>query len=320
MPKKIDASPEETAEQERLDAIKRGDFVEDIDEVKTENVDRGDDVEEEEEEPVVEEEEVVVAEEEEPVDEEEDEEAITVPKARFDEVQRKARDKITALEGRLKTLEAAKYQETDQGKLEALEAEIEAEQDKYEDLIMEGEVKEARAVRKAYTIKQKQLNALTLQANSQLTSSAAVEQTRFDIKLAQFEAQHPEINPDADEFDEAVAEEVGEVLSAFKARGYTATAALHKAVHYVLPETSAAAPKKDPNVVRDQRSIKARKKVTNLVKKSPPDLRGKGKNSDKGGRDDGLPDVSKMSMEDFDKLTEAQLRELREDVATEEVA
>ena len=319
MPKEM--SSEEQVEQDRLDAIKRGDFVEDIDEIETEDVDRGDEVEDEEvvaeddEEEEIVEEEVVATEDEE---EEEDEEPITVPKARFDEVQRKSRDKITALEARLKSLETTKHLETDQGKLETLEQEIEAEQDKYEDLLMEGELQQARAIRKSYSAKQKELNNLTLQTNSQLTSSAAVEQTRFDIKLAQFEATHPEINPDADEFDESVAEEVAEVLSAFKARGYTATAALHKAVHYVLPEISESAPRKDPNVIKEQRNIKARKKVARLVKNSPPDLRGKGKDSDKGGKDDGLPKVSKMSMEQFDKLSEAQLRELRGDVAADE--
>ena len=214
-------------------------------------------------------------------------------------------------------METTKAQDTDQDKLEKLEAEIEADQDKYEDLLMGGEVKEARAVRKGYTKKQKELNNLTLQANSQLTSSAAVEQTRFDIKLAQFEAVHPEINPDADEFDTETAEEVAEVLSAFKARGYTATAALHKAVHYVLPEESAVSAK-DAKLIKEQRNIRARKKVARLAKKSPPDLRGKGQDSDKGGKDDGLPKVSKMSMEQFDKLSDKQLRELRGDIASDE--
>jgi hypothetical protein len=331
VPKK-ETNAEEVAEQERLDAIKRGDFIEDIDEIDTENVDRGDEVDDEEE--IVDEEEEIVdedeEEEEEIVDEDEDDDddddddddeaPITVPKARFDEVQRKSRDKIKILERKLKDQEVTQHQESDQEKLDTLEEEIEAEQDKYEDLLMEGEVKDARAVRKAYTIKQKELNRLTLQANSAYTSSAAVEQTRFDIKLAQFESVHPEINPDAEEFDGETADEVAEVLSAFKARGYTATAALLKAVHYVLPEASSAAPKKDPDIVRQGRKVKGRKRVAKAIKKSPPDLRGKGKDSDKGGQDDGLPKASKMSMAQFDKLSEKDKRAMRGDVADEEAA
>ncbi len=327
MPKEVNA--EEQAEQERLDAIKRGDLIEDIDEIDTENADRGDEVEEEvvedeeeKEEEVVEdeEEEEVVEEEEEEVVEEEDKSAITVPKARFDEVQRKSRDKITLLERRLKDLETTKYQESDQDKLDTLEAEIETEQDKYEDLLMEGELKDARVMRKSYTKKQKELTNLTLQANSVYTSSAAVEQTRFDIKLAQFESVHPEINPDADEFDVELAEEVAEVLAAFKSRGYTASAALHRAVHYVLPESSSAALKKDPDIIREQRKVKGRKRVAKAIKKSPPDIRDKGKDSDKGDRDDGLPKASRMSMDQFDKLSEKDKRAMRGDIAEEEAA
>ena len=303
-----EVNTEEQAEQERLDAIKRGDFIENIDDIDTKDVDRGDEVVAEEEEE--EEEEEVVDESEMPV----------VPKARFDEVQRKSRDKITLLENRLKDLETTKHQESDQGKLDTLETEIEAEQDKYEDLLMEGELKDARIVRRSYTKKQKELNNLNLQANSVYTSSAAVEQTRFDIKLAQFESAHPEINPDADEFDEELAEEVAEVLSAFKSRGYTATAALHKAVHYVLPEPSVGSPKEDPDILREKRKIKGRKRVAKAIKKSPPDIRNIGKDSDKGDSDDGLPKASRMSMDQFDKLSEKDKRAMRGDIAEEEAA
>ena len=303
---------EETEAQERLAAVARGDIVEDeVDE----NADRGDEVVVDE----VEEEVVDEVEEDEEVAEsetEEEEETLTVPKARFDEVQRKSREKVTALEERLQTLEKQRYQKTDEGKLEALEKEIEEEQDKYEDLLMEGEVLKARALRKITAVKQRQLNNEIQNAQSQLTSSAAVEQTRFDIKLAQFESVHPEINPDSDDFDNDLAEEVAEVMQAFKSRGYTPSAALHKAVHYVLPAVDGVATK-DPNIVRGQRKTAARKKVVSLIKKSPPDLTGKGRDSDKGGERDGLPNVSKMGLEEFDKLTEAQKKEMRGDIAGE---
>ena len=240
----------------------------------------------------------------------EEEAPLTVPKARFDEVQRKSRDKVQALEQRLSQMEKQQTHQEVAVDLSVQETEIDKLQDQYEDLLMEGELEKARAIRRQVSGKQTALMDARLMQQGAQASQLALEQMRFDTQLAHFEASHAAINPDSDAFNEDLANEVAEVLQAFRSRGYTSTAALNKAMHYVLPETAEA---KDPSILRSQKSQQARKRALKAVKSSPPDFKNVGKDSDKSGSDDGLPDVTKMSTEQFDKLTPAQLSALRQD-------
>jgi hypothetical protein len=160
---------------------------------------------------------------------------------------------------------------------------------------------------------------MRLTQRSQQASITAVEQMRFDAQLAQFEAKFPAMNPDSTDFNQELTNEIAMVMKAFQADGLTSAAALNKAVHYVIrddvPRTG-----EDPDVVRSKRSQQARKKVASTVKKSPPDLADRGRDSDKRGMGDGLPDVTRMSPEEFDKLSSEQLRKLRGDFLGDEEA
>lgn len=276
-------------------------------------------LEEEEEQPILEEE----SEEEEVEEEtEEEEEApITIPKARFDEAQRKARERNKELELKIADYEAKAAKEAAQVDTSALATEIEELSDKHEDFLLEGELEKARAVRKIRDAKQNELFDQRLAQQSQVTGTAAVEQMRFDAQLAQFEAKFPAINPDSDDFDQEITNEVNTLLTAFKANGFTNTAALNKAIHYVIREDSdKPVITEDPALVRSKRSQQARKRVAKVVKKSPPSLADKGRDSDKTGSGDGLPDVTKMTPEQFDELSEADLKKLRHDRLTDEEA
>jgi hypothetical protein len=331
---------EEIAAEEREAAINRGDIIDENNPAgKFEGEDDDDEpelepaaeLEEEpeeelEEEPEEEEEEPKASEEEEEEEEEDPGEdpdkkaGITVPKARFDQAQRKARDKVEALEVRLAEMQAQQTRETVDADLTAKETELETLNTQYEDLLMEGELEKARVVRRDRDAAQNALFDYRLVTQSNQSSQVAVEQMRFDTQLAHFEASYPAINPDSEDFDEAIATEVSEVLSAFKANGYTATAALNKAMRYVMPEETEKEPTKEPSILRNQKRQAARKKVLKAVKKSPPDLKGTGKDSDKSGSADGLPDISKMSHEQFDALSEAELKKARGDTLSDKEA
>ena len=289
-----------------------------------EKVERGDFVEEEEvvEEEVVEEE-GVVEEEDQPGDvaPDEDEEApITIPKARFDEAQRKARERQQELERRINEMEKKTVVETTRTDFSKLEDEIEDLNTKFEDLLLEGEVDKARVVRRQRDQKQNEMFDMRLAQTSQATGSAAVEQMRFDAQLAQFEAKYPAINPDSDSFNGEMVAEVNEMLQVYKAAGYTLAASLNKAIHYVVRDEGSPAVSEDPSILRSKRGQQARKKVLSAIKKMPPDLTGKGRDSGKTGRDDGLPDVTRMTPEQFDKLSKEDLIALRADRLSDEEA
>jgi hypothetical protein len=237
---------------------------------------------------------------------------IMIPKARFDEAQKKARQREADLQERLAKVEKSHAVKTSDTDITAMEAEIEKLADKYEDHLMDGELEKARVIRRDMTTRNRRLTEMRLVQQSQQTGNAAVEQIRYEAKLANLESRYPAINPDSADYNEAVIAEVAELKAAFEARGLVSTAALEKAVHYALRDDTATT--EDPDIKRSQLAHKQRKKNADAVRKSPPDISKAGRDSDKGGKGDGLPDVSKMSHAQFDKLSETELAKLRGDL------
>lgn len=254
-----------------------------------------------------------------------DEKPIMIPKARFDEAQRKAREKAEALEAKLKKAEQQHIQQQTTEDLSAAQAEIDGLEDKYEEHLLEGELEKARAVRKELRAKREDHQQKILIQQSQQTGNAAVEQIRYETKLAVFEEKYPAINPDSADFNESVHNEVAELKAAFEAQGWGSTAALEKAVHYAVPKEAPAAPadEPDPEIKKSQRAHKARKAAAAASKASPPDASKAGRDSDKGGKGDGLPDVTKMTPDQFAKWADSDpsaMAKLRGDTLSAEDA
>lgn len=324
---------EKTPDEILAERKARGDFVEGDEPELEASTEAEETVEETAEDGVQEVEEVEASDAEEEVEEveasaeEEDEpgaksdDPIMIPKSRFDEAQHKAREREAELQRRLEAAEARKQQETSNENVTTMEEELDKLDTQYAELLLEGEMEKAAAVRKQWRQKQNDLFDIRLEQRSAMASKQAIETMRFDRQLAEYEVKYPVINPDSDQFDQEVANEVAELMSAFEAKGWNAVASLNKAVKYVIHEdTTAPAPSADPDVVRTKRKVAARKKVAEVAGKSPPDITDKGRDSDKVGTGDGLPDVTKMSPEQFAQLTDAQLRKLRGDTIDQEVA
>jgi hypothetical protein len=253
------------------------------------------------------------------LDEEEEAPAITIPKSRFDQAQKKARERQAELERRIAEMEKTTKVSEDTTDLKKMTEDLEVLNTKFEDFLLDGEVEKARDARRDRDSLQNDIFDKRLSQQGEKSSGAAVEQMRFDAQLAQFEAKFPAINPDSDDFNETLVTEVNEMLSVFRNSGYTLAAALNKAVHYVVRDDEPRVGE-DPDVVRSKRGQKARKKVVRAIKQSPPDLSKKGKDSDKQGSGDGIPDATKMSQEGFEDLDEKDIKAMRGDRLTDEEA
>lgn len=307
---------------------KRGDFVGDEAAVEEPEAEEPEAEEPEAEEPEAEEPEAEEPEAEEPeepeAEEEEepepgarDDDAIMVPKGRLDEALQKARHREAELQRRLDAAEKRKQLETTSADIEGLETELDTLDSKYAELLLEGDLEKAREVRGQWRKKQNDLFDIRLEQRSSAASSHAVEQMRFDRQLAEYEVKHPAINPDSGDFSQEVADEVADLLGAFQAQGWNPVAALNKAVRYVLRD-EAKAETPDPDVVKKKRQVQARNRVAEVARKSPPDIVDKGRDADKIGSGDGLPDVTRMSPDQFASLSDKQLRQLRGDFLADE--
>ena len=341
-------APEKTAEElaaeERELAIKRGDIIEDEETVEA-SAER---VEESTEEEGTGEEELEAAdaeaesdaaegesEEDSPPEASaegdagaEEEEDIRIPKARFDEAQQKHRAKIKELEDKLRQTEQQHAQKQTNEEIEAMQDEINELEDKWEGFLLEGEEEKAKAVRREVNAKRNEIVQKQLIQQSQQTGNAAVEQIRYETKLAIYEERYPQINPDSEAYNQAVEQEVGELKKAFEGLGWGSTAALEKAIGYAIREEKVAPPVEDSKeesteVRKSQRAHKARKAAAEASKAMPPDASRAGRDSDKGGKGDGLPDVSKMTPDQFDKWAAdnpSQMAQLRGDTLSADEA
>ena len=310
-----DKTAEEIAAEEREAAIARGDMLEN-DESEGEVL-----ASDESEEEIEDNETLEAADEDEDsgdnVDESdsgsEEDKPVMIPKARFDEAQKKARAKQQELEEKLNQAETAQQQKQVSADVKELRDAIETMQDEYEDLLFEGENEKARKLRKEIANKQEELFDTRLAVQNRQTQANTLEQIRYDTQLAKVEADYAQLNPDSPDFEEDLAKEVGEMMGAWQGQGYTATAALQKAVHYVMGEPGKKGEDRSQGL-RTSRAVKARKKNIDANGKQPPNLADVGRNSDTAGvDDDGLPDVTKLSEKAFAKLTDAQLAKLRGD-------
>jgi hypothetical protein len=249
-------------------------------------------------------------------------EDIRIPKARFDEAQQKSRDKIKELQDKLAKAEAEHAKKATDADLDKLQTELDELEGAWEDFLLEGEVEKAKAARRAVNAKRDEIISQRLVQQSQQTGNAAVEQIRYETKLAVLEEKYPALNPDSVDYNPDIETEVSELKAAFEARGWGSTAALEKAVHYVIRETDEVVTE-DPDIKKSQRAHKARKAAAAAAKATPPDASRAGRDSDKGGKGDGLPDVSKMTPEQFAKWADSDpdaLAKLRGDTLTADEA
>lgn len=247
--------------------------------------------------------------------------AIRVPKARLDEVTAKARAREDALQKQIADLNAKLTGTEVKTEVDKVKAKIDEMQDTYEDLVQEGRKEEARALRKRIDVMRDELADFRLATASDKARVAAIDDLKYDAALANVEAKYSALNPDHEEFDAEKSEEVVVLLEAFLAKGFNRTAALQKAVKYVMVSVEPAAAKAEDAkdtaaTLKARQDAEARKRNADAAKKQPAQAKDVGLNSDKAGAEDGKDiDVLRMSQAEFKKLDEKTIAQLRGDEA-----
>lgn len=243
---------------------------------------------------------------------------IRIPKARFDEAMAKARAREAALQDKIKELEVQQAGSKQAADLKAMQDAIDAKQDAYEDLLLDGDKDKARAVRKEIDKMRADLIEHTTAVRSEQTQYAVMENLQYNAALAKVESTYAVLNPDSEDFDSGKTDEVAVLMEAFMARGFARADSLTKAVKYVMgpgnPQAKDAAAAADEAVQKAAREAAARKKAADADKKQPASMAKAGKDTDRGG----LPassgiDIMRMDQDAFAKMDEATLSKLRGD-------
>jgi hypothetical protein len=242
----------------------------------------------------------------------------TVPLARMNEAVAKERARLEAATARTRELE---------GKLEAqtTSKDIDVAQKTVRELIKtrnghlsEGKIDEASAVDEKIIELQEAIADRKAEIKLAETRTSAIEEVKYDAIVERLEADHPELNPDADEFDEEVALEVRALMRGYQSElRLSPSAALQRAAKKVFGATPRAAAKevKEDKSAEEglRRKTEATERNIEAAKKQPASSKDIGLDHDKKGGGLDAKTIMSMRYDEFTKIGDDVLAKLRGD-------
>lgn len=232
---------------------------------------------------------------------------ISIPKSRFDAAQAKARAREKELLEQLQAYKAQEQQEAQAQDLGAKQSALDELRDSYEEALIDGDREEARKFRAQIVQLEQQLLEHTVSERSNQARHATKEDLRFEKALVEVEGAYPKLNPDAEEFDPELTDEVSQVMDGLIRSGVDRVTAMQRAVKYV------AGPGKTDDAassLRDRRREEAVDKNRAAAERQPAAL--VGADHDTAGK--GTDDVKRMSDKAFNALSEEEMARLRGDI------
>lgn len=223
-----------------------------------------------------------------------------IPKSRFDEVLAKQKALAKQLQEATNPIETV---------TEAPAYDFEAKEVEYQDHILNGNSKEAAALRAEIRQAEKQTMMFEVQQQMGQTVQQSTEAIALQNKALEIQSAYPHLDENNAAYDKAATEEVMDLRDAFMVQGFSGADALEKAVKYLV-QPVAQAPVVDNT---QQKEIVQKKKVANTNKKlaaaesQPPTMKtGKQKVEKK-------VDVNLLSADEFEALPDETLRRMRGD-------
>lgn len=248
-----------------------------------------------------------------------------IPLARHKEMLEKERTKRAELEQKLQQYQrGGEVAELNEGITKA-EDKLMGLEKEYSKLLADGEVEKASALMSQIRNLERQVVEAKSDMKIAAAEARATERARYNIALERIEQAYPELNADHEDYDEELMQDIVDLKASYEdRRGLTPTDAMQKAVDKLLGTRTKAQQKAidttprvtDKDVaaeVKDARKKDAVKKTLDAVGKQPPNAAKVGLDSDKAGGSLTSKDVLKLSQDDFSKLSDEMLAQLRGD-------
>ena len=237
---------------------------------------------------------------------------IRVPKSRLDEESAKRKKAEEELE-KLRTQLAAQNRAQEEAaipkgpSMDELEKELEDLEEKYEDAVINGEKDIARKLRSQIAKARDTIIESRVTTKAEAARNAALEQAQFDNFLERTLAAYPELDRSSENYDSTSEADVMDIAEAFLAKGQSRVEAIGKAVKLVLGAKKVA--EAEPETKTEKKTLS--RKVVDTEKqaavKQPPSLKPVGDSGDK------QPALHVLPEDQFNKLSEAELRAARGD-------
>ncbi len=191
------------------------------------------------------------------------------------------------------------------------ENQIELMEQKHAELLLDGNTKEASQLMRNIRALERQMAATEAEQRAVAATAQVLESERATAVIARLEADFPALNPQSDDYDQDVVDLVLAKQQTLIRQGMTPSAAIDKAARDVAARflVKAPEPKAEPKGLDTTRTAEERRKQSveqalTAQRQQPASMRESGMDSDKMG-EKGLPDVSRMSADEFDALPQA---------------
>lgn len=245
-----------------------------------------------------------------------------IPKERFDQAVGKERAAREAAEQRVAALEAQIGQRKEQAaqvdQIDTIEQQIAELEAKHTSYLLDGDQEKASAVMRQIRIAEREIIRAEMRQESRTATAQTLESERVELSIAKLEADHPVLNPDSEEYNEALTNFVlaeqqrlmrTETLSPSRALNKAALSIIEKFGPKSAPEDAAP---KGLSKVQGERKAAAVEKNLAVKQSQPAALRNVGLDSDKAGQVS-LPDIRKMTTEEYAALPASTRSRLRGD-------
>lgn len=240
-----------------------------------------------------------------------------IPKDRFDEAVRKERGEKELLQRRLQEMEQKEAQRNVVADFAEAQKVIKDMIKDHTSLLADGELDKAADLMEQILELKSEISDRKAEAKAQTAKAQAKEEVRYDALVAKIEADYPQINPDADEFDRDAVKKVQAYMTGLmQTERMSPSQALKEAVDTLLGATKQQSPAPAADKAAElgmRRKEGAVKKALEAKAKQPASTKEVGLDHDKEGGALDASAVMKMSWDEFVKLPDSKLAELRGD-------
>jgi hypothetical protein len=246
---------------------------------------------------------------------ERDEKGKFVPRERMKEAVEKERERTAAASARAKELEdRLSAQTTSQDIVEAQKIVRDFIKQR-NSFLGDGELDKASEVDAKIFELQEAIAERKAEIKAESSKIQAVETMKYDTIVERLENEHPELNPDADEYDDDLAMEMRALMRGYQTElKLTPAQALTRAAKRMFPPSAAAEEKPDKTAETGMRRKKeATEKNLTAAKQIPATTKDTGLDHDKKGGGLDTKTVMNMNYEEFSKLGDDVLSRLRGD-------
>lgn len=245
-----------------------------------------------------------------------DEKGRYIPKDRFDEAVRKERAEKEEYARRLKEYQDREAQSRVAEDFVEANKQVKELIKQHTSLLADGELDKASDLMEKILELKEAIVEKKAEFKADAAKNQAKEEVRYDALVAKMEADYPQINPDAEEFDKATVRRVQAFMTGLmQTERMSPSQALKEAVETILgatkkADTTTQQKAEDLGMRRKQDAVK---KAMDAQKKQPASTKDVGIDSDKVGGALDASAVMKMSWDEFVKLPESKLAEMRGD-------